>query len=193
MNCGALILAAGASRRLGTPKQTVLIDSETLLDRAIRIAAEAGCSPIVVILGAHEDVIRSRCNLQAAHLISNPQWSEGIGTSLAKGASEFHDVDGIVVMTCDMPVVSADHLRELISSGVEAAASDYAGQRGPPAYFHKDLLHDLRKLRGDTGAKKLLISARRVELLDGDLDIDTPEDLDRMQRLMMLKTKSSSS
>lgn len=182
MNIGALILAAGASKRLGTPKQAVVVDGETLLDRAIRTADEAGCSPIVVVLGAHAELIRSRCSLMGAQLILNSRWSEGIGTSLAQGVSEFQEVDGIIVMTCDMPVVSANHLRELMSLEMITTASSYAGRLGTPAYFPQHLMHQLRKLTGDTGAKALLRSARAVELLNGDLDIDTPEDLKRMQR-----------
>lgn len=181
MNIGALILAPGASRRLGIPKQTVIVGGETLLDRAIRTADEAGCSPIVVVLGAHEELIRSQCSLMGAQLIFNPRWSEGMGTSLAQGVSEFQGADGIIVMTCDMPVVSASHLRELISLGMVTTASSYAGQLGTPAYFPKNLMPQLRKLTGDTGAKATLRSARAVELLDGDLDIDTPEDLKRLQ------------
>jgi CTP:molybdopterin cytidylyltransferase MocA len=188
MNCGALILAAGASRRLGTPKQIVVLDGETLLDRSIRIASEAGCCPIVVVLGAHETLIRSRCNLHGVQLVSNPRWDEGLGTSLAKGAAKFHDVDGIVVMTCDMPAVSANHLQELVSSGLVTSVSWYAGQQGTPAYFPKNLLHELRESRGDTGAKKMLSSARRIELVGGDLDIDTPEDLAHLMGRMMEKT-----
>src|SRR5712692_459157 len=94
----ALVMAAGASSRLGSPKQLVRLGAETLLERAVRVAREAGCSPVVVVLGA------------------------------------LADVDGCVVMTCDMPAVTVSHLQVLMSTG-EMVASSYAGRRGVPAYF----------------------------------------------------------
>ena len=67
MNCGALVLAAGASRRLGAPKQTIVLKGETLLDRSIRIASEAGCSPIVVVLGFQDGLL-----MISRHMRTNP-------------------------------------------------------------------------------------------------------------------------
>ena len=85
MKCGALILAAGASSRLGTPKQLVRLRQETLLYRSIRISKEAGCSPVVVVLGAFEDQIRRQCNLQDTVVVSHAEWADGIGDVVGSG------------------------------------------------------------------------------------------------------------
>jgi molybdenum cofactor cytidylyltransferase len=176
MKCGALILAAGASTRLGRPKQLVRLGNETLLDRSVRIAEEAGCAPIVVVLGASEDQIRNRCKLQDVLIVSHPDWAEGMGTTLSRGAQAFEDVQGILVMTCDMPAVTADHLRTLMSSE-QIAASSYAGRKGVPAYFPRGQFPTLLELKGDTGARELLQHAQVVELAGGELDVDTVDDL----------------
>jgi molybdenum cofactor cytidylyltransferase len=176
MKDGALILAAGASKRLGHPKQLIELTGETLLDRSIRIATEAGCEPIVVVLGAFEDMIRNQCRLQGTVIVSHPDWEEGMGTSLAKGIRAFEDVSGVVVMTCDMPAVTADHLCALAASG-PVTASSYAGRNGVPAYFPRDTFPQLSEMTGDLGARELLRSAAAVNLPGGELDVDDAEDL----------------
>lgn len=182
MKCGALILAAGASTRLGHPKQLVRLGNETLLDRSVRIAREAGCVPVVVMLGASEDQIRDQCELQDALVISHPDWAEGMGTTLSRGVRAFDNVQGILVMTCDMPAVTADHLRTLAASE-EIAVSSYGGHKGVPAYFPRDRFSKLLELRGDIGARELLQSANGVELPGGELDVDTSDDLDKARRI----------
>jgi len=83
-------------------------------------------------------------------------------------------------MACDMPAVTAAHLRELMASG-EVTASYYAGRRGVPAYFPAELFGELMRLRGDVGARELLSSACSVELPGGEVDVDTVEDLERVR------------
>jgi molybdenum cofactor cytidylyltransferase len=183
MTCGALILAAGASTRLGLPKQLIYLAGESLLERSVRVSREAGCAPIVVVLGAFEELIRSQCNLQDVSIVSNPDWAEGMGTTLSRGIQAFDDVDGVIVMTCDMPAVTPDHLRALFGSGM-LMGSAYAGRNGVPAYFPKELFPALLKIKGDAGARDLLRPAESVELLGGELDIDTREDLARAQCLL---------
>src|SRR3978361_1298772 len=100
MSSAALILAAGASTRLGHPKQLASLNGEFLLDRSIRIARAAGCTPVVVGLGAFEELIRSQCNLQDVLVVSNPDWSQGMGSSLACGIPALGDAHGVLVMTC---------------------------------------------------------------------------------------------
>ena len=90
-------------------------------------------------------------------------------------------VDSVVVMACDQPAVSAAHLRELMEGGGEVVASEYAGRRGVPAYFPDRVFGELMELRGDLGARELLRSARSVELVGGELDVDTVGDLERVR------------
>jgi CTP:molybdopterin cytidylyltransferase MocA len=86
------------------------------------------------------------------------------------------EADGVVLMACDQPAVTAEHLRSLMKSG-EATASAYAGRRGVPAYLPSAAFAQLMDLRGDAGARELLHEATAVELVGGELDIDTAEDL----------------
>ncbi|WP_257030865.1 nucleotidyltransferase family protein [Tunturiibacter empetritectus] len=179
---GAVILAAGASRRLGEPKQLVMVGAEILLERSVRVAHEAGFSPVIVVLGASAESIEAVCALRDAEVLINDNWSEGMGASVRVGVGALRDVDGCVLTTCDMPAVTAAHLRSLVVSG-EVTGSMYAGRRGVPAYFPATSFEDLMKLQGDAGAKDLLRSARCVALADGELDVDTIEDLKRARAL----------
>jgi molybdenum cofactor cytidylyltransferase len=182
MRVGAVVLAAGASKRLGAPKQLVRLGPETLLERAVRVAREAGCLPVVVVLGASAASIQAASELGDALVVVNEDWAEGMGSSIRVGLRVLADADACVVMTCDMPAVTCAHLRLLMASG-EMTASSYAGRRGVPAYFPVGTFQLLLELHGDGGAKDLLRSARCVELSSGELDVDTVEDLRRAQEL----------
>lgn len=172
----AVVLAAGASVRLGESKQLARLGGETLLERAIRTAREAGCAPLVVVLGADAKQIQTQCDLSDAVVAVNDEWSEGMASSIRVGVGKLQDADGVVLMTCDQPAVTAEHLRALMKSG-EATASSYAGQRGVPAYLPALAFAQLMELRGDAGARDLLREAAVVELAGGELDIDTAEDI----------------
>ncbi len=112
----------------------------------------------------------------------NEKWDEGMGASIRCGVAAVGDVDGCVVMACDQPAVTAGHLQKLMESG-EVAASGYAGRRGVPAYFPARVFVVLRDLSGDVGARELLKRARVEDLLHGELDVDTEEDLARARAL----------
>ena len=95
-------------------------------------------------------------------------------------------------MACDQPAVTADHLRKLMQSGMEVVASGYASRRGIPAYFPASAFEGLLKLRGDVGARELLQRAKCIELQGGELDIDTPEELQRARELFERTDRSES-
>jgi CTP:molybdopterin cytidylyltransferase MocA len=178
----AVVLAAGASTRLGEPKQLVVIGGETLLERAVRTARAAGCAPVVVVLGAAAERIRAACELGDAAVVLNHGWDEGMASSVRVGLTACcgddvgTGVDGVVLMTCDQPAVTAEHLRALMAGG-ELTASAYAGRHGVPAYFPQKYFKELLELVGDSGARALLSQARSEELSHGELDIDTAEDI----------------
>ncbi len=178
MRIAAVVLAAGASRRLGEPKQLVRLGGERLLERAVRVAREAGCDPVLVVLGCGAERIAAECALGAAQVVMNEDWAEGMGASIRVGVATLpEDVDGAVVMTCDQPAVTADHLGRLIDAGGDAvAASAYVGRGGVPAFFRARYFAELLQLRGDAGARALLETAVAVELRQGELDVDTPDD-----------------
>jgi molybdenum cofactor cytidylyltransferase len=175
----AIILAAGASTRLGSPKQLVHLGGEVLLERAVRVAKAANCSPIIVVLGASAEEILAECDLDEAMIVVNADWEEGMGASIACGAAMLEDeasITGTIVMTCDQPAVTAEHLQILMLGNV-VTASSYANRNGVPAYFPATSLEELLELQGDVGARSLLKNARTVPLLDGELDVDTLESL----------------
>ena len=182
----AVVLAAGASVRLGEPKQLVRLAGETLLQRAIRTAHEAGCAPVVVVLGADAAQIQAQSDLSDAVVAINDAWSEGMASSIRIGVrtlgSVANEAGGVVLMTCDQPAVTAEHLLALMETG-ETAASAYAGRRGVPAYLPSTAFAQLIELRGDAGARDLLREAATVELAGGELDIDTAQDVARALEL----------
>lgn len=109
-------------------------------------------------------------------MVVNHGWQEGMASSIRVGLEALHDVDGVVVMVCDMPAVTPSHVRALAVSG-EITATLYAGRRGVPAYLPKSMFSTLMKLQGDMGARDLLLTAPSIELPGGELDIDTEKDL----------------
>ena len=180
----AVILAAGASRRLGQPKQLVRLGSETLLERALRIAREGGCNPILVVLGADADLVQSQCDLSGARIVLNERWAEGMATSIQAALQVLHveqcPVSGAILMVCDQPAVTAEHLRKLSATN-RLTASQY-GRSGVPAFFPNTAFEELAQLTGDAGARELLRGAETVSLPDGELDIDTGAELVEARR-----------
>lgn len=182
MSIAGVVLAAGASRRLGSPKQLQMLHGKPLLYRAVRVAAEAGCSPVVVVLGAEAEKIRAACPLDDVVVVINGGWEEGMASSLRLGVETCRliarQAEGLIVMTCDQPAMTADHLRELMQRK-SATASRYGGRNGVPAFFPASDFDALLKLRGDTGARDLIANAEAIDLEGGEVDIDTVEDMER--------------
>jgi len=182
----AVVLAAGASTRLGEPKQLVKLTGETLLERAVRTAREAGCFPVIVVLGASYVEILAYSRLGDALPVINNEWREGMASSIRLGVRTLQfvakDAEGVLLMTCDQPGVTARHLG-LLMCRQEVKASRYAGRNGVPAYFPKKYFSELMALTGDTGARTLLAQAAAEELAHGELDIDTAEELARAREL----------
>ena len=178
----AVLLAAGASRRLGRPKQLVHVAGERLLDRAVRLALEAGCAPVVV-LGAEAEQVLAACDLSRCHVLRNPDWPNGMGGSIRAGvcAAKESGAQRILLMTCDQPAVTAEHLRRLLTAQDAApdqpVASAYAGRKGVPACFPSAFFPSLAALNGDSGARELLRDALAIQLPGGQLDVDTEESL----------------
>jgi molybdenum cofactor cytidylyltransferase len=178
----AVVLAAGGSTRLGQPKQLAMLGGETLLERAVHTAREADCERVVVVLGAAAEKIREGCDLGDAVVIVNNLWAEGMASSIRVGVAKVEDADGVILITCDQPAVTAQHLRALIASR-EVMASSYGGRRGVPAFFPAKLFPALLSLTGDAGARELLRGSAAVELANGELDVDTSQELARAREL----------
>jgi molybdenum cofactor cytidylyltransferase len=181
MKVAAIVLAAGASRRLGQPKQNILLAGETLLERTVRVASLAGLDPVYVLVGPGQQFGL----LTSAQIVSNPDAAEGMASSIRTGvvAAARDGAEGAVILTCDQPAVTAEHLRAIVGDGTAVVASAYAGRNGVPAYFPASVFAKLQKLRGDVGARDLLARAPALALQNGELDIDTAEDLARAREL----------
>ena len=94
MSVAAVVLAAGASTRLGEPKQLVRLGGETLLERAVRVAREAGCSPVMVVVGANYAQVLRESALGDAVPVVNEEWDEGMATSIRLGVRTWIGVRG---------------------------------------------------------------------------------------------------
>jgi len=179
----AVVLAAGASTRLGEPKQLVILNGETLLERAVRTAREADLSPVIVIV--KDATLIETIQAQGAQVLLNRKFYQGMSTSIHAGVRWAGGLkaDGVVLMTCDQPAVTAGHLMELCAEPALIAGSGYAGKVGIPAYFPSSRFGELMKLDGDVGARALLHGARAVNCEALALDIDTEDDLKRAREL----------
>jgi molybdenum cofactor cytidylyltransferase len=180
----AIVLAAGASLRLGTPKQCIRLGAETLLERAVRVAREADLNPIFGVVPANLSIEPIPIGMRR---VVNQEAAEGMASSVRAGlralATNGSIVSGAVFLACDQPAVTAQHLRELANGDTDIVASAYAGRKGVPAYFPSAAFQSLFDLRGDAGARDLLLNARAIPLTGGELDIDTIQDLDQARKL----------
>jgi molybdenum cofactor cytidylyltransferase len=183
----AVILAAGASTRLGQPKQLITIYGETLLARTIRIARECGVDEVFVVLGANAEALQAQA--QTATIFENPLWQQGMATSVCAGIAAASAYDAALLLTCDQPTVTPFHLVLLMTQAEEKgiAASAYAGRTGVPAIFPQKYFPELMALEGDSGARHLLRTHAEdvveVPLENGELDLDTPESLIAIRRI----------
>jgi molybdenum cofactor cytidylyltransferase len=179
---GAIILAAGLSRRMGAAKLTLPIDGVPLLARTLAAVEAAGLPPLLVT-GGHADAIRAVApGIPAIHAHAH---AEGLAESLKAGlAAAPADWSAALVVLGDMPFVQAETLRLLaraLGTGAPAVIPVQAGRRGNPAGFARSVWPRLMALTGDQGARPLLDALGVVEIPVEDpgihRDIDVPADL----------------
>lgn len=186
---GAVILAAGSSSRMGTPKQTLQFEGTSLLRRAALAALEAGCSPVVVVTGANVEGSRAELEGLPVREVWNRHWERGMGSSIREGLQAMGEaeVDAAILMVCDQPHATADVISTLMTAyrevGRPVVASMYGGSFGVPALFSRTIFPDLAQLEGG-GAKQVIkkhaLEAHFVPFPEGEKDVDTPEDLKRL-------------
>ena len=181
----AVILAAGASRRLGISKQDLVLGDETLVERALRTAQQAALSPVIVVLRPQGDFGHG-LQQRGALIVLNDRAHEGMASSIRLGVNVAGMVKarGVVLMTCDQALLRPEHLHALCAQPECITGSAYAGKIGIPAYFPAASFSALLQLQGDTGARDLLRGAASVADESLALDIDTQADFDRAQRLL---------
>lgn len=189
LRCGAVILAAGASVRMGSPKQLLTLDGQPLLVRAVEAALAAPVWPVVVVLGAHAEQIKPLLAKHPVLIAENPAWSEGMASSLRVGIGMLQQfsrrLEAAVVLLCDQPGLTGETIGRLIEAprgaGCSIVAARYAGRVGAPALFLRSHFAELTALTGEAGARDLLKAdpARviAVDLPELAMDLDTPEDV----------------
>ncbi len=188
--CGLVILAAGASRRMGSPKQLIEIDGRPLLVRAIEAALAAPVWPVVVVLGANAAAIRPVIAHLPVLVVENPAWSEGMASSIREGVATLRQfsrtLDAAVLALCDQPGFSAATVESLLAAhratGRGIVAARYSGRLGAPALFAREHFAALTALTGEEGARDLLNAdparVAAVDLPELARDLDTPADLE---------------
>ncbi|NNJ24236.1 nucleotidyltransferase family protein [Alienimonas chondri] len=189
-DCAALILAAGASSRFGSPKPLAEWNGKTLVAHAVDTAEAAGCWPITVVVGGEATRV-ARAVPASAGVTINPRWADGQGTSLAAGIAALTggmEPSRTLILPVDLPQLTADDLRQVIEASKTATAAaasfdDGAGGQafGPPVCVTPSLYPALRDCTAEGGAKPILTvlgdDLARVPLAAAAHDVDTPADL----------------
>lgn len=188
-NCYIIILAAGASTRLGMAKQLLPCGNTNLLQHAIDTACASRASGVTLILGAHADEIQEEINADHVTVITNSSWEEGMASSLRCGVRHILGTqplaERILFMVCDQPFVSTAMINEMIdaSANNKIVAASYDFVTGVPALFDKSYFDRLDSLTGDRGARTLLArfaaDVHPIYFPGGGTDIDTLQDFDR--------------
>jgi len=193
VSSAGLVLAAGSSRRMGSPKQLLQVRGRPLLELVVGQVTASRLDDVVVVLGAAADEIQTRVDLGRARVLINPEHSSGMASSLRAGvASLGPDVDRVVVILGDQPDVDAELLNKLLdlheSSGLPAAALSFNGLLHPPVVLDRELWSDLMKLEGDVGCRAVIrgrpeqVASLAVATdLSHPVDVDTPSDYERVR------------
>jgi molybdenum cofactor cytidylyltransferase len=191
---GCILLAAGASVRMGRPKQLLSIDGRPLIARAAEAALASPAWPVVVVLGAHAEKIRPALARWPLLVVQNFRWQEGLASSIRAGLETIENfsrgIDAALISPIDQPAFSADVIARLVTAlhagGKTMASARYADRLGSPALFRRAHFDSLRGLRGDEGARSILAAlsgdVAAVEFPGLSLDLDTPEDFEKFCR-----------
>lgn len=187
MTVAGLVLAAGAGRRFGAPKALVELDGERLVDRAVRVLREGGITATYVVQGA------AVLDVAEAEVLENPDWSDGMGSSLRVGLRALpSDVHAVVVAPVDQPGLTAAAIGRVLVAAVgdlqqALVVATYAGRRGHPVLLGRRHWAGVAGTAvGEMGARDYLgTRSDVVEVECGDvasgIDVDEPQDLDRFR------------
>ncbi|MGB1284339.1 MAG: nucleotidyltransferase family protein [Polaribacter sp.] len=188
MKIAILILAAGNSSRMGSPKQLLKINGKTFIEIAIENAIETNVKAVFCVLGANAEKITSKISHQNVEFIFNKKYQKGLSSSIVSGVEYIEkqplNFDAILIVLVDQPEVNSQYLTEIITTyqknNTKIVASSYSKKSGVPAIFPKKYFKSLQLLKGDKGAKDFLqkheseiIQLKREQSF---LDIDLPEE-----------------
>ena len=184
MPISAAILAAGTSSRLGQPKQLLEINGQTLIRRIARAVLDTQIERVLVIVADsnHGEAVADELRDLPVEIIVNSQYREGMASSVRAAVAAAGDADALLITPCDLPRLSSEHLRALIEKfeceNVPIVASRYNETLGAPLIIARALWPELSQLRGDVGARRVIMrhEANFIEWPDGAFDVDTRED-----------------
>ncbi len=188
-----LLLAAGNSHRMGSPKQLLPWMDKTLIEHQIDVRLQTGYD-VTVVLGGHSDKIIPVIEKLPITFFVNKNWESGMGTSIAHGIEmlerKYPESEGVLISLLDQPLVTKEHLEKLISSFKVntkqiIVSESSSGWIGVPVLFDKTYYSELKTLTGDQGAKKIIkkhpnkvISIECGNLL---LDMDNQDDYQKLK------------
>ena len=190
---GIIVLAAGASVRLGEPKQLLKCSGKTLLRRAVETALASVCRPVVVVLGANVEKIKSEIEGLSLEIVLADDWASGMSASIHAGLKKLLKVEpalsAVVLMLCDQPFVTTETIERLIEAHEKTKmpiiACEYENTIGAPALFARALFGELLNLQGEAGAKAVIKKHEKeiakIIAPEAAFDVDTPEDQLRLQ------------
>ena len=182
----AVVLAAGASTRFGSPKQLVRIGGRPLLHTIVARAAEVTGNALIVVLGSGAAQLAPLLKHTPGSVVVNRHWREGLASSIRTGVAHLPPTcAGVLLVLADQAAVTSDDLKRLAGTWRRRpqciAAALYAGASGAPAIFPRSCFAELAALRGDAGARSILRRSAdrvlRVAMPAAEIDLDTPEDL----------------
>ena len=184
----AIVLAAGGSRRLGTPKQLLRRAGETLVHRAVRLASATQPQKLLLVIGAHADEMREAVADLRVEILVNNDWQEGLASSLRAAVGALDESASALILGCDQPALEQSHLQRLLSgaagSASGCAATLHGAARGIPAMASAAVLREAHGLHGDSGLRGVLqqLSTDSLYLLEAaelEFDLDTPADVEK--------------
>ncbi len=190
-NISIILLAAGESSRLGTPKQLLMYKGKNLMQHSIDMTLTLGMDTFIV-LGAYGEKIQNQVNTYDAKIVENEEWNEGLASSIRKGLEavliSHPDTEAVILVLCDQPFLSAEILRQILEkyhdTGLPIVHCLYGEASGPPTLFHRSMFPYLMELKGGQGAKKVVgrfpDQAAFIDFPQGKWDIDTPEDYQQL-------------
>lgn len=187
----AIVLAAGMSRRMGSPKQLLQFADRPLLELTLKNVRDSAVDQIVLVLGYAAGEIQQKISTEGLKIVINPAYLEGMAGSLRTGLSALDPAtQGALIVLADQPYVRPATLNRLIghhrSNRPQIVIPTYRGFRGNPVLLDRSVFSEVKAITGDIGCRAIFGShAEKIEKLNVDdagilLDIDTPDDLERI-------------
>jgi molybdenum cofactor cytidylyltransferase len=181
----AIVLAAGASSRMGRPKALLDVGKRTAIEQVVETLRDGGASGIVVVVGRHAAEIRAGADLRGVRVVDNPDWERGRTSSVQRGLAALPPgTEWTLLALVDMPLVRAETVRALLAArrdDADAVVPVHAGRRGHPILLRRTLFPRIAALGPDAPLHDVIRTARRADVEVDDpgvlVDFDEPGDV----------------